>query len=62
MATIFYARVSTAEQTVDHQRTQAEAAGFSFDVVVVDDGVSGVTTKLAERVGGRRFIRSASRR
>lgn len=56
MATILYARVSTAEQTVDHQRTQAEAAGFVFDDVVEDDGVSGVTTKLAERVGGRRLF------
>lgn len=56
MATILYARVSTAEQTVDHQRTQAEAAGFVLDEVVVDDGVSGVTTKLAERVGGRRLF------
>ena len=56
MATIFYARVSTAEQTVDHQRTQAEAAGFVLDEVVVDDGVSGVTTKLADRLGGRRLF------
>lgn len=56
MATILYARVSTAEQTVDHQRTQAESAGFVLDEVVVDDGVSGVTTKLAERVGGRRLF------
>lgn len=56
MATILYARVSTAEQTVDHQRTQAEAAGFVLDRVVIDDGVSGVTTKLADRLGGRRLF------
>lgn len=56
MATIFYARVSTSEQTVEHQRTQAEAAGFVFDQVVIDEGVSGVTTKLAERPGGRRLF------
>lgn len=56
MATVFYARVSTSEQTVDHQRTQAEAAGFVFDKVVTDDGVSGVTTKLADRPGGRRLF------
>ena len=56
MATIFYARVSTSEQTVDHQRTQAIAAGFAFDEVVTDDGVSGVTTKLADRLGGRRLF------
>ena len=56
MATIFYARVSSSEQTVEHQRSQAEAAGFVFDVVVIDDGVSGVTTKLADRPGGRRLF------
>lgn len=56
MATIFYARVSTAEQTVEHQVTQAQSAGFVFDEVVTDDGVSGVTTKLADRVGGRRLF------
>jgi len=56
MATILYARVSTAEQTVGHQRTQAEASGFVLDEVVVDDGVSGVTTKLADRLGGRRLF------
>jgi DNA invertase Pin-like site-specific DNA recombinase len=56
MATILYARVSTAEQTVEHQVTQAEAAGYVFDQVVIDDGVSGVTTKLADRVGGRRLF------
>ncbi|MDO8388534.1 MAG: recombinase family protein [Polaromonas sp.] len=56
MTTIFYARVSTAEQTIEHQRTQAEAAGYVFDQVVTDDGVSGVTTKLSDRVGGRRLF------
>jgi putative DNA-invertase from lambdoid prophage Rac len=56
MATILYARVSTAEQTIDHQRTQAEAAGFVLDDVVADDGVSGVTTKLSDRPEGRRLF------
>lgn len=56
MATFFYARVSTAEQTIEHQVIQAKAAGFVFDDVVTDDGVSGVTTKLADRVGGRRLF------
>lgn len=56
MATILYARVSTAEQTIEHQRAQAETAGFIFDEVVADDGVSGVTTKLADRAGGRRLF------
>ena len=49
MKTILYARVSTADQTLDHQLTQAEGAGFKIDTVVTDRGVSGVSTKLAER-------------
>lgn len=56
MATILYARVSTAEQTIEHQRVQAEAAGYVFDEVVTDDGVSGVTIKLIDRTGGRRLF------
>ena len=56
MATILYARVSTAEQTIEHQRVQAQAAGYVFDEVVTDDGVSGVTTKLIDRAGGRRLF------
>ena len=53
--TILYARVSTADQTLDHQKTQAEAAGFTFDEVVADHGVSGVSTKLNERPEGKRL-------
>jgi putative DNA-invertase from lambdoid prophage Rac len=56
MATILYARVSTSEQTIDHQRTQAEKAGFKFDQVIWDEGVSGVSTKLADRPEGRRLF------
>jgi putative DNA-invertase from lambdoid prophage Rac len=56
MATILYARVSTSEQTIDHQRTQAEKAGFKLDQVIWDEGVSGVSTKLAERPQGRRLF------
>jgi DNA invertase Pin-like site-specific DNA recombinase len=55
MSTVLYARVSTAEQTLDHQRTQAEAAGFTIDEVIADHGVSGVTTTLKERPEGRRL-------
>jgi putative DNA-invertase from lambdoid prophage Rac len=40
MQTILYARVSTSDQTIGHQQTQAEAAGFKLDRVVSDDGVS----------------------
>lgn len=56
MATILYARVSTSEQNLDHQRTQAEAAGFQIDEVVADDGVSGITTRLVERQQGKRLF------
>lgn len=54
--TILYARVSTAEQNLDHQRTQAEAAGFSIDEVIADHGVSGISTTLAERPEGKRLF------
>src|ERR1700704_5576319 len=56
MATILYARVSSTEQTIDHQRSQAEQAGFKFDEVIADGGVSGVSTKLRERPQGRRLF------
>ena len=56
MQTVLYARVSTADQTLDHQRTQAEKAGFKFDVVLSDRGISGVSTKLRERPEGRRLF------
>lgn len=56
MKTILYARVSSADQTIAHQRTQAEAAGFRIDEVVSDAGVSGVSTTLAERSGGKRLF------
>lgn len=36
--------------------TPAKAVGLIFDVVVTDDDVSGVTTKLAARPGGRRLF------
>ncbi|KQP59740.1 recombinase family protein [Methylobacterium sp. Leaf108] len=56
MKTVLYARVSTADQTSAHQRTQAEAAGFKIDDVVADHGVSGVSTRLVERPEGRRLF------
>ena len=54
--TILYVRVSTTEQTSDHQLEQARKAGFQIDHVVTDHGTSGVTTKLAEREGGKRLF------
>src|SRR3984893_7450898 len=56
MATILYARVSTTEQTIEHQRTQAEQSGFKLDKVICDEGVSGISTKLRERPEGRRLF------
>lgn len=56
MRTIFYARVSTAEQTLSHQQTQAEKAGYVFDMVIADHGVSGVSVKLKDRPEGRRLF------
>ncbi|AYD01176.1 recombinase family protein [Neorhizobium sp. NCHU2750] len=56
MTTILYARVSTLEQNLGHQRTQAEAAGFVIDEVVADHGESGVSTCLADRPQGRRLF------
>jgi len=56
MATIFYGRVSTSDQTLTHQVIQARAAGFQIDTVVSDEGVSGVSTTLAERQQGRRLF------
>ena len=56
MATVLYARVSTSEQTIEHQETQARKAGFIPDYVVQDDGVSGVSTALRDRPGGKRLF------
>ena len=56
MATIFYARVSTVDQNIEHQHAQAEAAGFKVDRVVADDGVSGVSTLFADGPNGKRLF------
>lgn len=58
MRTIFYARVSTREQTIQHQIDQARQAGFKFEDrdVLVDEGVSGVSVPLKERPQGRRLF------
>lgn len=54
--TVLYARVSTSEQTIAHQRSHAEATGFHIDDVVADEGVSGVNSALANRPEGRRLF------
>lgn len=56
MKTILYARVSTTDQTVEHQRKHAVAAGFKIDEVVADEGVSGLTTALRDRAQGKRLF------
>jgi putative DNA-invertase from lambdoid prophage Rac len=56
MKTVLYCRVSTADQTLEHQLTQAEATGFRFDEVVADHGISGVRIGLRERPEGRRLF------
>jgi putative DNA-invertase from lambdoid prophage Rac len=56
MATILYARVSTVEQTIEHQLSHAKGAGFAIDEVIADNGGSGVATRLIERPEGRRLF------
>src|SRR6516162_8856486 len=56
MKTLLYCRVSTADQTLDHQRVQAEAAGYCPDEVIADHGISGVRTALRDRPQGKRLF------
>jgi putative DNA-invertase from lambdoid prophage Rac len=56
MATFLYARVSTTEQTLDHQQTHAEQAGFKLDHVIADHGVSGVSVLMKDRPQGKRLF------
>jgi putative DNA-invertase from lambdoid prophage Rac len=48
--------VSTLDQTLEHQRSQALQAGFKLDLVLADHGISGVSTRLRERPEGRRLF------
>lgn len=56
MATVFYARVSTLDQTLEHQVTQARKAGYEIDEVISDVGVSGVKHRLIDSPQGRRLF------
>ena len=56
MKTVLYCRVSTVDQTLEHQRTQAEKAGFRADLVLADHGISGIATRLCDRPEGRRLF------
>lgn len=55
MATFLYARVSTADQTIEHQEAHARSAGYLIDEVIADKSVSGVNVPLKERLEGRRL-------
>jgi putative DNA-invertase from lambdoid prophage Rac len=56
--TVLYVRVSTAEQNSAHQITQAREAGHAFEDrhVIIDHGVSGVSTALRDRDQGKRLF------
>ncbi|RGP36936.1 recombinase family protein [Pseudotabrizicola alkalilacus] len=56
--TVLYVRVSTAEQHSSHQITQARKEGFTFEDrhVIIDHGVSGVSTALKDRDQGKRLF------
>ena len=56
MKTVLYCRVSTPDQTLEHQRTQAEAAGYRLMRWWSDHGISGVRTALRDRPEGRRLF------
>ena len=56
MKTVLYCRVSTLDQTLEHQRTQAHQNGLKPDLVLADHGVSGVSTCLRDRPEGRRLF------
>jgi putative DNA-invertase from lambdoid prophage Rac len=56
MSTFLYARVSTTEQTLTHQQAQAERAGFTFEHVIADEGVSGVSVNMKDRPEGKRLF------
>jgi putative DNA-invertase from lambdoid prophage Rac len=56
MKTVLYCRVTTLDQTVDHQLTHAHQNGFKPDLVLADHGVSGISTRLRERPEGRRLF------
>src|ERR1700755_1806249 len=56
MAAILCGRGSTIDQTSEHQRSQAKAAGFKIDDAVFDNGTSGISTRLVERAEGRRLF------
>ena len=56
MPTLLYVRVGATDQPAEAQITQARAAGFSFDDVLVDEGVSSLGTSLKRRPEGKQLF------
>lgn len=56
MSTVLYCRCSSSDQSVSIQLDQARALGYEPDIVIADEGISGVSTKLFERFEGRRLL------
>ncbi|MFG6611362.1 recombinase family protein [Sulfitobacter sp. 1A12057] len=54
--TILYARVSTTDQTAEHQLSHASKAGFEIDRVITDEGISGVSVPFRNRPEGKRLF------
>lgn len=54
--TILYARVSTTDQTSEHQLSHARNAGFKIDRVITDEGVSGVSIPFRHRPEAKRLF------
>jgi putative DNA-invertase from lambdoid prophage Rac len=54
--TVLYCRVSVSEQAVAHQISMALHVGLKADKTIVAAGVSGISTRLAERDQGRRLF------
>ena len=48
--------MSTVDQNFDIQLAQAKQAGFTIDEVVADHGISGISTRLADRPEGKRLF------
>ncbi|MDP1540015.1 MAG: recombinase family protein [Moraxellaceae bacterium] len=56
MQTVLYARVSTSDQTIEHQQRQAEESGYVFDRVFVDNAESGINKRLVDRPAGKEML------
>lgn len=57
MTTYLYARVSTADQTVENQKLAAERSGHRIDEIFADEDVSGSTTSTERNGYGEMFAK-----